>query len=233
MVLAAEEEALREGLPPSQLDFSGLDNAACRELIERRPAPGMPGGLFALLEDECQVPKGSDVDLREKFFKAAGKSHPSLKRVPRPDLGFVIRHYAGEVRYDMAGFLSKNKDRLAEDLLVLLRRSSREFVKVLFAPTAAEEAAMSSKRGARFTGVVARFGANLGELASQLETSMVHFGRTIKPNAQLQPRLFNEPKVEAQLRCNAVLTAIMIMKAGFPDRIPHCLLYTSDAADDM
>ena len=71
---------------------------------------------------------------------------------------------------------------------------------------------MSNKRGARFTGVVARFGANLAELAAQLETSNVHFVRCIKPNAQLQPRVFNEPKVEGQLRCNAVLTAIMIMK---------------------
>ena len=90
----------------------------------------MAGGLFALLEDECQVPKGSDVDLRDKLFKSAGKDHPALKRVPKPDLGFVVRHYAGEVRYDMAGFLRKNKDRCPEDLLVLLRHSDREFVKV-------------------------------------------------------------------------------------------------------
>ena len=34
----------------AKLDFSGLDNAKCRELIEARP-----GGLFSLLEDECQV----------------------------------------------------------------------------------------------------------------------------------------------------------------------------------
>ena len=40
-------------------------------------------------------------------------------------LGFVVRHYAGEVSYDGDGFVDKNKDRCPEDLLVLLRNSSR------------------------------------------------------------------------------------------------------------
>lgn len=80
---------------------------------------------------------------------------------------------------------------------------------------------MSSKRGARFNGVVARFSANLADLASQLAASQVHFIRCLKPNAQLLPRTFHRDKVAAQLRCNGVLQACLIMKAGFPDRVTY------------
>ena len=215
MLLAAKEEFAREGLPATALDFSGIDNAACRELVE-----GKPRGLFALLEEECVVPKGSDKGLADKLFDAAGRKHPCIRRPPKVKLGFALKHYAGEVVYDMAGFLPKNKDPFPEDLLVLLRNSSREFVSVLLAPTAAEQALMSRKRGARFVGVVSKFGTQLAELAGQLTASHVSFVRCLKPNATLTPRQVNTQKMTAQLRCNAVMETCQIMAAGYPDRLP-------------
>ena len=44
-----------EGLPPLQLNTTGLDNVACREVLD---APEK--GLLQLLELECQIPKGTD-----------------------------------------------------------------------------------------------------------------------------------------------------------------------------
>lgn len=57
------------------------------------------------------MPKGSDAGLVSKFFDAAGKKHANLRRAPKVKLGFVVRHYAGEVTYDGGGFVDKNKDR--------------------------------------------------------------------------------------------------------------------------
>ena len=56
------------------------------------------------------MPKGSDAGLVSKFFDAAGKKHANLRRAPKVKLGFVVRHYAGEVTYDGGGFVDKNKD---------------------------------------------------------------------------------------------------------------------------
>ena len=166
------------------------------------------------------MPKGSDKGLADKLFDAAGRKHPCIRRPPKVKLGFALKHYAGEVVYDMAGFLPKNKDPFPEDLLVLLRNSSREFVSVLLAPTAAEQALMSRKRGARFVGVVSKFGTQLAELAGQLTASHVSFVRCLKPNATLTPRQVNPQKMTAQLRCNAVMETCQIMAAGYPDRLP-------------
>ena len=90
-------------------------------------------------------------------------------------LGFVVRHYAGEVSYDGGGFVDKNKDRCPEDLLVLLRNSSSSFVAMLVggntpapAAGAASKAAKGGQvrggRNAKFMGVVSKFQEQLGEL---------------------------------------------------------------------
>ena len=44
----------------------------------------------------------------------------------------MLCHFAGEVRYEVAGFLSKNKDPLHEDLLLAVRESSLPLMRRLF-----------------------------------------------------------------------------------------------------
>lgn len=78
MLLAAKEEYAKEGLPPTVLDFDGLDNVRGRALLEAKAS-----GLFFLLEEECRVPKGSDAGLVSKLFNGAGKKHPNLRRAPK------------------------------------------------------------------------------------------------------------------------------------------------------
>eukprot|EP00900_Chrysochromulina_parva_P017668 jgi/Chrpa1/25902/Chrysochromulina_OHIO_Genome00011899-RA len=179
-----------------------------------------PQGVFALIEEQCTVPKGSDAGLHINLTKY-GKGHAAFRPNPKGSahLAFTLAHYAAEVTYDTDGFLEKNRDRCPEDLLVLLRTSRTELLRVAFAPTPAEQATMSCKRGARFSGIVAKFAHQLGELNAHLKASEIHFIRCIKPNAKLQPRLFDDAKVRAQIKCNCIVDACLIMKAGFPERL--------------
>mgnify|MGYP006141221205 CR=1 FL=1 len=287
MVVAAQEEAIKEGLLPVSLDFEGLDNAPCRVIV------GGSGGVFGLVEEQCQVPKGSDSGLHIKLHQTF-EGHVAMKKNPprAARLAFTLAHYAGHVTYDAAGFLEKNKDRCPEDLLVLLRTSRTALVRVAFAPSASEQAAMSCKRGARFTGVVAKFASQLSELHAHLkvrprtgtavlaaeltaelahsrarsrarsrahsracsqarsrarsrarslfcrwpsaarahhlwavasrwrdvQASQMHFIRCIKPNAALQPKLFDRTKVADQLRCNSVVQVIDGLLAASTER---------------
>lgn len=52
-----------------------------------------------------------------------------------------------------------------------------------------------------------------------LHNSDVSFIRCIKPNDYLDPSKFDDAKVLAQLRSNAVLAACAISAAGFPDHL--------------
>lgn len=45
---------------------------------------------------------------------------------------FLIRHYAGDVMYDIPGMTDKNKDALIKDLLDVVASSSNDFLQLLF-----------------------------------------------------------------------------------------------------
>jgi myosin-5 len=77
---------------------------------------GRPHGLLTALDDEVSLPKGSDL----AFLNKAKRNHAdhacfaSDRRIPH---SFTVCHYAGDVAYDVTGFLHKNRDRLPEDLV--------------------------------------------------------------------------------------------------------------------
>ena len=73
------------------------------------------GSVLALLQEECQLQKGTDLNFRTKL-ESAGKRFPkvndpetneaveSLSFNRRSQQTFTVRHYAGPVEYDVIGF---------------------------------------------------------------------------------------------------------------------------------
>ena len=49
----------------------------------------------------------------------------------------MVVHYAGEVAYDVRGFLEKNKDTLAHDISQAMARSDDPLINTLFPPAPA------------------------------------------------------------------------------------------------
>ena len=45
---------------------------------------------------------------------------------------FCVKHFAGEVTYDVTGFLDKNRDTLTEDLVDMLRSSEHSYLQLLY-----------------------------------------------------------------------------------------------------
>lgn len=70
----------------------------------------------------------------EKLTKnLIGSSQLSVSRsASTADLSFTIEHYAGRVEYSAQGFLDKNQDRLAVDIINLLSASKSDLVRQLF-----------------------------------------------------------------------------------------------------
>ena len=108
------------------------DNSACLQLFESRP-----GGMMALLDEECLLPTGSDSGfLGKALSKFSGNDNfapPRGSRGGRKVDGFVVRHFADSVTYDADGFVEKNRDRMHADLLMALQSTKSEFLLSLFA----------------------------------------------------------------------------------------------------
>jgi myosin heavy subunit len=93
-------------------------------------------GIFSMIDEEISVPKGSDESLLSKIFHKH-QAHRSLQRAKAKihrnvQECFVVVHYAGEVAYNVIGFLEKNKDSLSPDLEELGRSSSIPFISDCF-----------------------------------------------------------------------------------------------------
>lgn len=66
------------------------------------------------------VPRANDKTMVERFHQSFG-GHESYIKPRSNDPIFTIRHYAGDVQYTADGFLEKNRDTLALDVLAALR----------------------------------------------------------------------------------------------------------------
>lgn len=195
-----QNEYKADNVDVAQVAF--VDNKPCLDLIETGR-----NCILALCDDELKVPKGSDDTLLARLNKELGANKyfvASKKREPK----FGIVHYAGNVDYNIAGFMQKNLNKLSPDLAELITKSSRAYVRKL-APDAS-----SMTVGAKFKG-------QLGGLMSSLRETQPHFIRCLKPNALKVSETFDGALVLRQLRYLGLKEVVRIRQVGFPVRRPH------------
>jgi myosin I len=144
---AEQEEYRKEGIAWEDVDY--FNNQQCVLLIEKKPI-----GIFALLDEETLLGKGTDATFLRKMYqnlrsnrhleqpesRPGGRGGKSLagatpaspsSRQTNPTC-FVVKHYAGDVQYESEGFIEKNKDTLFRDLMLAMSHSKLEFVQNLF-----------------------------------------------------------------------------------------------------
>ncbi|XP_042302396.1 unconventional myosin-X-like isoform X1 [Sceloporus undulatus] len=201
----------REGISWEAIDW--MDNAECLDLIEKKL------GLLALVNEESRFPKGTDSTLLEKLHSQHGNNQYYMK--PRvTDFQFGIQHYAGEVLYDVRGFLEKNRDTFRDDILNLLKDSRLDFIYDLFERVSSCSSEDTLKMGTqrRRPTVSSQFRDSLHSLMATLSTCNPLFIRCIKPNLEKAPNLFSPDVVLKQLRYSGMLETVKVRRAGFPVR---------------
>uniref|UniRef100_A0A7N6AC52 Myosin X n=1 Tax=Anabas testudineus TaxID=64144 RepID=A0A7N6AC52_ANATE len=201
----------KEGLVWVDIDW--MDNGECLDLIEKKL------GLLALMNEESHFPKATDDTLLEKLHSQHSKNPFYVK--PRVAVHyFGVKHYAGEVVYDVRGMLEKNRDTFRDDVLNLLRESRSDFVYDLFEHVLSrnkQDTLKSSTKHRRPT-VSSQFKVSLHSLMATLSTSNPYFIRCIKPNTHKMPDQFDQTVVLNQLRYSGMLETVKIRRTGFPVR---------------
>ncbi|XP_033842731.1 unconventional myosin-X [Periophthalmus magnuspinnatus] len=201
----------REGIQWEAIDW--MDNAECLDLIEKKL------GMLALINEESRFPKGTDYTLLEKLHSRHAANHYYVK--PRvTDHQFGIKHYAGEVLYDVRGILEKNRDTFRDDILFILKDSRLDFIYDLFERVGSRNGDETLKMGTarRKPTVSSQFRDSLHSLMATLSASNPFFVRCIKPNMDKKPNQFDPDVVLNQLRYSGMLETVKIRRAGFPVR---------------
>ncbi|KAJ8614226.1 hypothetical protein CTAYLR_001147 [Chrysophaeum taylorii] len=237
-----QEEYAREAITWSFIEFP--DNQDCLDLIEgtRRQMPP-DGGLLAMLDDECRLPRGSDANYAARVSKSLGAASKRLSVSKKQVVEgiFAVSHYAGLVPYAVKGFLEKNKDELprAAGQLFDEARSSEPLIGAICdshfraAERAAQAAASASaRRGssgrsasvkptAGTITVGTQFKTQLASLMRAVGQTKPHYIRCLKPNDKNVPNQFWRARVTEQLRYGGVLEAVRVARSGFPVRMSH------------
>jgi len=224
MFVLEQEEYKREGIDWEFIDF-GMDLQASLDLIER------PLGILSLLEEECMVPKGTDMTYKEKLLKQhLGKSKAlgKVKKQGKFEAHFELHHYAGSVAYNVTDWLTKNKDPMNGSVIALYKKSTiPTVVEIWETYLSSEEAAKQSKgkgkkgKGGGASTISGQHKESLFRLMTNLKATQPHFVRCIVPNEIKKPGMMDNHLVLHQLRCNGVLEGIRICRKGFPSRVEY------------
>ncbi|XP_064312984.1 unconventional myosin-IXa isoform X6 [Phalacrocorax carbo] len=115
-----QEEYRAEGISWHNIDY--IDNSGCINLISKKPT-----GLLHLLDEESNFPQATNQTLLDKFKRQhEGNSYIEFPAVMEP--AFIIKHYAGKVKYGVKDFREKNTDHMRPDIVALLRSSKNAFI---------------------------------------------------------------------------------------------------------
>ncbi|XP_033193175.1 unconventional myosin ID [Bombus vosnesenskii] len=207
-----QEEYKREGIAWQNIDY--FNNQIICDLVEQ-PHKGM----IAIMDEAClnvgkvtdeMVLEAMDQKLLDHKHYASRQLKPMDKELQHK-IQFKIKHYAGDVIYNINGFLDKNKDTLFQDFKRLLYKSSNPIVSKMW-PEGAQNILKTTKRPLT-AGTL--FRNSMIALVKNLTSKEPFYVRCIKPNEVKSPVVFDEERVNHQARYLGLLENVLVRRAGF------------------
>ena len=130
---------------------------------------------------------------------------------------FRINHYAGSVKYQIHGFIDKNRDSLYQDFKRLLYNSKNKYISDMW-PEGSQNLTEITKRPQT---VATRFKNSMIGLVNNLSAKDPFYVRCIKPNETKSSQIFDEEKVKTQVFYLGLLENVRVRRAGFAYRLTY------------
>jgi myosin I len=201
-----QEEYVRENIEWKPIKF--FNNKVVCDLIEGRRPPG----IFSLLDDVCKTMHAQSEGADRAFVGKLSLMHSSHAHFSASSNGFIIKHFAGDVRYSADDFPDKNRDTLTRDLLAVIKTSESPLVQVLFP----EDVAQDDRKRPTTSGFKIR--NQTAELVKALMLSTPHYVRCIKSNDEKKANYVDQQRVLHQCKYLGLLENIKVRRAGFAYR---------------
>lgn len=212
---------------------------------------GLPGGILGTIDREGARPKASDRSLLERLH--ASHQHKSSVQASDHEIGgtasesgfiyqrplmsrssFIITHTAGDINYDVKGFLHENRPVLSPDLAGLLSTSRNVLV--------AEIGSMLQQRNpnlggsgisrgvagvlpSRTSSVGRQYSEGIGALLQAASRTKLVFIACLRPNQLKRSDDFDVSQVAAQLRALGVCGVRKLRAAAWPYSQPFDKFY--------
>ncbi|KAF9531924.1 myosin-1 [Crepidotus variabilis] len=200
-----QEEYVREQIQWTPIKY--FNNKIVCDLIEEKRPPG----IFAALNDACATahadPAAADSSFVQRTSMLSSNPHFEARGAQ-----FLVRHYAGDVMYNVAGMTDKNKDSLIKDLLDVVANSGNPFLQTLFP----DRPDPNSKKRPPTAGD--RIKQSAGALVENLMKAQPSYIRTIKPNQNRSATEYDSKAILHQIKYLGLQENIRVRRAGFAYR---------------
>ncbi|KHN83240.1 Unconventional myosin-Ie [Toxocara canis] len=203
---AEQEEYVNEGIRWNEIDY--FNNKVVCDLIEGRKPPG----IMCILDDTCSQIHGQSEGADSKFLMKLNQLLSTNEHYRSGAESFVIRHYAGEVVYNVDCFCEKNRDVLYQDLISLMQQSQRPFLVQMFPEM------VSSGAKSKPTSFSSKIRTQANDLVESLTKCAPHYVRCIKPNETKRPLDWDDKRVLHQVEYLGLKENIRVRRAGFAYR---------------
>lgn len=206
-----QEEYIREGIKWEPVKY--FNNKTILDLIE---GGGKTISITSLMDECGWVADNTDMTLLSKMNDNFAKhphyeSYSTSKNKKIGDTHFILKHYAGEVTYNINEFLDKNKDTFFLDLIMTMQSSTDPLITSLF-----PSVDLNSKK--RPLTAATQFKNALNLLMEKLLACQPHYIRCIKPNEQKKAGVLNEELARHQVRYLGLVENVRVRRAGFAFR---------------
>uniref|UniRef100_A0A667Z2C4 Unconventional myosin-Ic n=1 Tax=Myripristis murdjan TaxID=586833 RepID=A0A667Z2C4_9TELE len=208
-----QEEYEAEGITWEPVQY--FNNKIICDLVEEKFK-----GIISILDEECLRPgDASDITFLEKLEDTVGGhphfvTHKLADGKTRKVMGrdeFRLLHYAGEVNYNVNGFLDKNNDLLFRNLKEVMCMSENKILNQCF-----DREELTDKK--RPDTAATQFKASLAKLMEILMSKEPSYIRCIKPNDSKQAGRFDEVLIRHQVKYLGLMENLRVRRAGFAYR---------------
>ncbi|XP_036392066.1 myosin Ic, paralog b isoform X1 [Megalops cyprinoides] len=208
-----QEEYESEGITWEPVQY--FNNKIICDLVEEKFK-----GIISILDEECLRPgDASDITFLEKLEDTLGGhahfvTHKLADGKTRKAMGreeFRLLHYAGEVNYNVTGFLDKNNDLLFRNLKEVMCQSENKILTQCF-----QREELTDKK--RPETAVTQFKNSLAKLMEILISKEPSYIRCIKPNDAKQAGRFDEVLIRHQVKYLGLMENLRVRRAGFAYR---------------
>ena len=199
-----------EGIKWKAVSF--FNNKIVCDLIEGRNPPG----IFRVLDDVCRTVHAADETTMDRKFmdRVVKMKHEHLQLCGEESFEFIVKHYAGEVKYSSERFCSKNKDSLFAGLVLTMQESGSDFIRGLFPENMKGQMASPATSGQKIRD-------SSSYLLKRLNQTTPHYVRCIKSNDKMAAMSMDTTRVTHQVKYLGLLENLRVRKAGHSYRASH------------
>lgn len=206
----------KDELAQQGIEWEGLSIDETANCLQDLDSPQR--SVFSFLNEECRLNRADGVTHFHNRItdQMHGRSYLTMPRLQKKSRSFVVKHFAGDVNYNVNELVFKNRDDVPAGINELLKSSKNPLVLQLM-PSSGSSGSNSKARS--FETVVSHFKRSLDKLVLTMKTTNCHYIRCIKPNTKSLPLLFEPRYVVEQLRASGIVETAQVCSLVHPHQV--------------